>query len=144
MGAAVKKSQTGKFGVTTDARIRSSRRALEQQSLSDPLTGLRNRRYLHHCINEDLARVQRNYANSKPERGDLIFMMVDIDHFKSVNDQYGHAAGDQVLVQATAILQASVRESDTLIRWGARILIVARDTNHLEAQDLAERDSYTT
>ncbi|TXI93071.1 MAG: GGDEF domain-containing protein [Burkholderiaceae bacterium] len=117
-----------------------SRRALEQQSLSDPLTGLRNRRYLHHCINEDLARVQRNYANNKPERGDLIFMMVDIDHFKSVNDQYGHAAGDQVLVQATAILQACVRESDTLIRWGGEeFLIVVRDTNYLEAQDLAER-----
>lgn len=120
--------------------LEASRRALEQQSLSDPLTGLRNRRYLHHCINEDLARVQRNYTDSKPERGDLIFMMVDIDHFKSVNDQYGHAAGDQVLVQATAILQASVRESDTLIRWGGEeFLIVARDTNYLEAQDLAER-----
>lgn len=120
--------------------LEASRRALEQQSLTDPLTGLRNRRYLHYCINEDLARVQGNYAKGQSARGDLIFMMVDIDHFKSVNDQYGHAAGDQVLTQTTAILQECVRESDTIIRWGGEeFLILARDTNYEEAKELAER-----
>ncbi|MBC3883130.1 diguanylate cyclase [Undibacterium sp. LX40W] len=121
-----------------------SRRALEQQSLTDPLTGLRNRRYLNLCIADDIAEVQRSYSLQAENKGEanrnLIFMMVDIDHFKSVNDQYGHAAGDQVLNQTTSILRESVRDSDTIIRWGGEeFLIVVRHTHFAEAELLAER-----
>ena len=67
-------------------------------------------------------------------------MMVDIDHFKSVNDEFGHAAGDRVLIQTTEILREAVREADTIIRWGGEeFLIVVRQANYLEAEVLAER-----
>jgi diguanylate cyclase (GGDEF)-like protein len=124
-----------------------SRKMLEEQSLTDHLTGLRNRRYLNMVIGEDIAQVNRAYQQlegSEINRAslniDIIFMMVDIDHFKSVNDEFGHAAGDLVLTQTTAILREAVREADTIIRWGGEeFLIVARNANYLEAEVLAER-----
>lgn len=127
--------------------LEQSRKMLEEQSLTDHLTGLRNRRYLNLYIGEDIAWVNRAYqelATSKIDRAalniDMIFMMVDIDHFKSVNDEFGHAAGDLVLTQTTAILLDAVREADTIIRWGGEeFLIVARHANYIEAEILAER-----
>lgn len=124
-----------------------SRKMLEEQSLTDHLTGLRNRRYLNMVIDEDIAHVNRAYQklegseiNRASLNVDIIFMMVDIDHFKSVNDEFGHAAGDLVLIQTTAILREAVRETDTIIRWGGEeFLIVARNANYLEAEVLAER-----
>lgn len=124
-----------------------SRQQLEQQSLTDHLTGLRNRRYLNLCIDEDIAQVNRAYQvlNAKDINRallniDIIFMMVDIDYFKSVNDEFGHAAGDLVLIETTKILKEAVRETDTIIRWGGEeFLIVARNANYLEAEVLAER-----
>ncbi|MFZ6799107.1 two-component regulator propeller domain-containing protein [Undibacterium sp. Di24W] len=124
-----------------------SRQLLEQQSLTDHLTGLRNRRYLNLCIDEDVALVNRAYQglNVKDiDRAtlniDIIFMMVDIDYFKSVNDEFGHAAGDLVLIETTKILKDAVRETDIIIRWGGEeFLIVARNANYLEAEVLAER-----
>ena len=114
-----------------------SRKMLEEQSLTDHLTGLRNRRYLNMVIGEDIAHVNRAYQQlegSEINRAslniDIIFMMVDIDHFKSVNDEFGRAAGDLVLTQTTAILREAVREADTIIRWGGEeFLIVARNAN---------------
>ncbi|MBC3875966.1 diguanylate cyclase [Undibacterium sp. LX15W] len=127
--------------------LEQSRKMLEEQSLTDHLTGLRNRRFLNLYIGEDIARVNRAYQaldGQEIDRAalniDIIFMMVDIDHFKSVNDEFGHAAGDLVLTQTTAILLEAVREADTIIRWGGEeFLIVARHANYLEAEVLAER-----
>ncbi|MBR7800693.1 ligand-binding sensor domain-containing protein [Undibacterium fentianense] len=124
-----------------------SRRMLEEQSLTDHLTGLRNRRYLNLGIAADIAQVNRAYQDLSPHEInraqlniDIVFMMVDIDYFKSVNDEFGHAAGDQVLIQTTAILREAVRDTDTIIRWGGEeFLIVARQANYLEAEVLAER-----
>jgi len=124
-----------------------SRQLLEQQSLTDHLTGLRNRRFLSFGMVEDIALVNRAYQDLDP-RGlnraqrhlDIIFIMVDIDYFKSVNDEFGHAAGDSVLIETTQLLKEAVRESDTIIRWGGEeFLIVARNSNYVEAQVLAER-----
>lgn len=127
--------------------LEQSRKMLEEQSLTDHLTGLRNRRYLNLYIGEDIARVNRSYQalpHNEIHRAalniDIIFMMVDIDHFKSVNDEFGHAAGDHVLIQTTEILREAVREADTIIRWGGEeFLIVVRHANYLEAEVLAER-----
>nr|WP_314857801.1 two-component regulator propeller domain-containing protein [uncultured Undibacterium sp.] len=124
-----------------------SRQLLEQQSLTDHLTGLRNRRYLNMCIDADIAQVNRAYQVLNPNdinrallNIDIIFMMVDIDYFKLVNDEFGHAAGDLVLIETTKILKEAVRESDTIIRWGGEeFLIVARNASYLEAEVLAER-----
>ncbi len=121
--------------------------ALRNQSLTDPLTGLRNRRYLGVCMPEDVAQVQRVHRDviaSRNERIrlniDLVFLMVDIDHFKFVNDHYGHTAGDQVLQQVAEILRQATRDSDTVVRWGGEeFLVVARNAARRESGILAER-----
>jgi len=121
--------------------------ALRNQSLTDPLTGLRNRRFLYACMPEDIAqvqRVQRDVAANAFERMrlniDVLFLMVDLDHFKHVNDHYGHHAGDLVLQQMGEILRTAMRESDTITRWGGEeFLIVARNTARADAVLLPER-----
>lgn len=120
--------------------------ALEQASVTDPLTGLHNRRFLTEHIDSDIAQSLRRYAEQE-RRGqqvgddsDLIFFLIDIDLFKPVNDQYGHAAGDAVLQQMRARLLSIFRDSDYLIRWGGEeFLIVARATRRSRAPELAER-----
>ncbi|HEX5473135.1 MAG TPA: sensor domain-containing diguanylate cyclase [Vicinamibacterales bacterium] len=77
----------------------------------DPLTGLFNRRYLQTRLTAELERARRS-------RSDLALMMVDVDRFKSINDQHGHAAGDAVLQQVADIIRRSVRLSDVCTRYG--------------------------
>ncbi len=119
--------------------------ALEESSLSDPLTGLRNRRFLTQHIEADVALAVRRHEQAvapadDPEDGDLIFFLLDLDHFKALNDRLGHAAGDAVLQQMRARLTAVFREADYLVRWGGEeFLIVARDTSRRFAAELAER-----
>jgi len=67
-------------------------------------------------------------------------MMIDVDHFKAVNDVHGHAAGDAVLKQCAAVLQRQLRESDTLVRWGGEeFLVLAHQTSAADIHLLAER-----
>lgn len=130
-----------------NALLEEAYREHERASLADPLTGLNNRRYLLKHAEADVAMTLRRYrkhlksgATSAPSNTDLVFFMVDIDHFKAINDQWGHAAGDMVLVQMCDRLKTVARESDYIIRWGGEeFLIVARDTNRLEAPLVAER-----
>jgi diguanylate cyclase (GGDEF)-like protein len=126
--------------------VRERTAALEDSSLTDPLTGLRNRRFLAQHIEADLALSVRayeshlQYGGSFRDDADLIFFLFDIDHFKRVNDEYGHAAGDAVIVQMRARLLRVFRESDYLIRWGGEeFLVVARATSRRYAAELAER-----
>jgi len=118
---------------------------LEMSSVTDPLTGLHNRRFLAEHIEQDLAASQRRAqevraAGSQPLDTDSVFLLLDIDAFKRVNDYYGHAAGDAVLTQFGARLRAVLRESDYLVRWGGEeFLAVARDTDRVRAEELAER-----
>lgn len=128
----------------TNQALAETNRALKEQSLTDPLTGLRNRRYLSLGIQEDLARalrMKRQRRNNDPwDNGDLVFFIVDLDRFKLVNDNYGHHAGDAVLIQIAEILRRSMRESDTIVRWGGEeFLLLARDTSRVEALGVAER-----
>jgi diguanylate cyclase (GGDEF)-like protein len=113
--------------------LQGSNERLAQQSMTDPLTGLRNRRYLYDHIEVDLATARRHQANrtrgdaNVPDDDSLVFLMLDIDHFKPVNDTWGHAAGDRVLQQIADILRATTREADFLTRWGGEeFLLVAR------------------
>nr|WP_320133066.1 GGDEF domain-containing protein [uncultured Holophaga sp.] len=125
-------------------------RALEQLrrlSMTDDLTGLMNRRFLKVTIHEELAQVLRNYRQARgetPERlaanVDLAFIMVDIDHFKQVNDEYGHAVGDEVLVQLCQILSSACRGTDTVIRWGGEeFLVLARNFCREDLDAICER-----
>ncbi len=112
--------------------LSAANQALEEASMVDALTGLRNRRYLNLHLPEEEARVQRAYRTAQarheaPRGEDLGFLMVDLDHFKAVNDNHGHACGDAVLRQAAEILRNACRETDAVARWGGEeFLVLAR------------------
>ncbi|MFO1341261.1 MAG: two-component regulator propeller domain-containing protein [Burkholderiaceae bacterium] len=118
---------------------------LERTSITDPLTGLHNRRFLTDHIDIDIAASLRRAQESRAAGGtpvdtDCVFFLVDVDHFKRVNDAHGHAVGDAVLVQFGRRLRSVLRESDYLVRWGGEeFLAVARDTDRARAEELAER-----
>jgi diguanylate cyclase (GGDEF)-like protein len=113
---------------------------IEQASLTDPLTRLRNRRFLEQVIPGDIDLAVRRHEDGNPEGADLIFLLLDLDHFKSVNDTYGHAAGDAVLVQTAAVLRGALRSSDHVVRWGGEeFLAVVRFVDRREASELAEK-----
>ncbi|QGZ43050.1 diguanylate cyclase [Pseudoduganella flava] len=108
---------------------------LKNLSERDPLTGCHNRRYLQQeLLNMELSRARRF-------RLSLAVVACDIDHFKAVNDTYGHAAGDQVLVAFASLLRGMMRENvDSLIRFGGEeFLIVLPETDLAGATHLAER-----
>jgi diguanylate cyclase (GGDEF)-like protein len=120
---------------------------LQELSLSDPLTGLRNRRFLTQHLEGDIAITLRRYedwgsdpAVEPPESADVLFFLVDLDHFKVVNDRYGHHAGDLLLMQMRERLQEVFRESDFVVRWGGdEFLTVTREGRRSEAGPIAER-----
>ena len=89
--------------------------ALHQQGQRDPLTGLYNRRHFHEFMCDTGEIDQRQ--SPAPDSVSLL-MMLDIDHFKLVNDRYGHAAGDAVLKRVADRLAAALRETDMIVRWG--------------------------
>jgi diguanylate cyclase (GGDEF)-like protein len=119
--------------------LEQAMRQVEQASLTDPLTGLRNRRYLQEHIQADVNRsVQAVAAGEKNHN--MVFYLVDIDRFKAVNDQQGHAAGDAVLVQFAELLREAFRPSDVLVRWGGEeFLVVSRFVDRVQASKVAER-----
>ena len=142
------------FGRATHAEFSAKNRALaeaqrlaEEASLRDPLTGLRNRRFLEQQLDADISLCLRRHQSwsesptpAAPFESDLVFFLVDIDHFKQVNDVDGHGAGDKVLAQIRARLQQAFRESDYLVRWGGEeFLVVARESKRADASTLAER-----
>jgi diguanylate cyclase (GGDEF)-like protein len=86
-------------------------------STTDPLTRLFNRRRIHEILDGEINRLQR-YGTP------LVLVIVDIDDFKTINDTFGHAAGDTVLLHYGALLQQSVREVDTVGRWGGEEFII--------------------
>ena len=118
---------------------------LMEASTTDALTGLRNRRFLFQQVNKDVDLVLRHYRDGTETmrpggNNDLLFLMVDLDNFKPVNDNCGHEAGDRLLLQVRDVLLEACRTSDDVIRWGGdEFLIVARETNRNFAANLAER-----
>jgi diguanylate cyclase (GGDEF)-like protein len=107
-------------------------RRLNLLAATDPLTGLANRRLTLQLLDQ-LARDCR--LDLAPA-----VMLCDLDHFKNINDGWGHAMGDQVLVAVASALSASTRDADTVARWGGEeFLIVLPATRELEIAELAER-----
>ncbi|MGH8299180.1 MAG: DUF484 family protein [Steroidobacteraceae bacterium] len=88
-----------------------NRARLVRSGMTDFLTGFHNRRYLQARLREELARAQR-------ARQPVACLMIDIDHFKRINDQYGHLAGDAVLREVAQRIDAEMRVSDTGVRFG--------------------------
>ncbi|MFH1177121.1 MAG: diguanylate cyclase [Acidobacteriota bacterium] len=142
--------RTGELETIVAARTRElaeANRELSEASVTDPLTGSKNRRFLTLSLPEEVARIERTYRGHRaqglagaPRSIDLLFLLVDIDHFKEVNDRFGHEAGDRLLQLARERLTRAARSSDTVVRWGGEeFLVVARGCEPDEAPVLAER-----
>jgi diguanylate cyclase (GGDEF)-like protein len=109
---------------------------LQEISYTDPLTGVWNRRYLEEILTAEAGQVLRNYERArggdirKMDHRDLVFLMVDVDFFKEVNDLHGHPAGDRLLQLVAERLSRVVRKSDVLVRWGGEeFLIMSRSAD---------------
>jgi diguanylate cyclase (GGDEF)-like protein/PAS domain S-box-containing protein len=107
--------------------------ALRELAIRDGLTGLYNRREMHRLIREE---ADRCHHHGRP----AALVMLDIDHFKSVNDTYGHQVGDEVLRRMAQVLRDNVRSVDRVARYGGEELaIILPETTSTEAFEMAER-----
>ncbi len=100
-----------------DEELKRAMQELREQSITDPLTGLYNRRYLMDLLPRELKRAQRGGSM-------LAVIMVDLDHFKQVNDRFGHEAGDKVLRAVGGLLKERIRGSDTPCRCGGEEFVL--------------------
>jgi diguanylate cyclase (GGDEF)-like protein len=119
---------------------------LQEISFTDPLTGVWNRRYLEEILTAEAGQVVRNYERArgsdirKLDHRDLVFIMVDMDFFKEVNDLHGHPAGDRLLQRVAERLTKVVRKSDVLVRWGGEeFLIMSRSADPSGTPAFCER-----
>jgi two-component system cell cycle response regulator len=114
------------------ARLRSDFALLRQESIIDPLTGLYNRRHLDAVLSRELEFAQRT-------QHEVALIMLDLDHFKSINDRFGHAAGDGVLRGVARVLRSRLRVYDTVCRYGGEeIVVVVPGTSLTIAKEVAE------
>jgi diguanylate cyclase (GGDEF)-like protein len=129
----------------SNRQLKELNRTLQETSLTDPLTGLRNRRFVFDEVSRDLEVIRRKMMSDQEgldpnEATDLVFMMIDLDNFKPINDTYGHAAGDQMLLEVRDVLLSTCRTSDFVIRWGGdEFVVIARQARPGESERLAER-----
>ncbi len=124
---------SGKRILDLEDKLTQSRDQMEKLALQDGLTGVLNRRAIEeHAIAEiELAR-----RKHRP----ISLIMLDIDHFKSINDRYGHAAGDQALIKIAQVLNLNLRSYDRIGRWGGEeFIIIMPDTVLPDAIKVAER-----
>lgn len=113
--------------------LRTAKEHYQQLSNTDPLTSLYNRRFCTEILEAELQRARRLGA-------ELSLLLVDIDHFKRVNDRYGHQAGDRVLVAVTEGLRRALRSYDVASRYGGEeFLVILPGTGCLAAEEVAER-----
>lgn len=105
--------------------LRSANQRLSTEAISDPLTGLYNRRYFADFVERELGRTRR--AGNK-----IVFVMIDIDHFKRINDTYGHDGGDQVLITLSAFLRNQIRMEDLAFRYGGEEFLLVLPSSSLD------------
>lgn len=104
-------------GLAIFLAIARFQRRLEEMATTDPLTELNNRQVFDIALRQSVERARRN-------KQPLSFVIMDLDHFKLVNDRYGHLVGDEVLKSAANLLKKSVRKSDVLARWGGEEFVL--------------------
>lgn len=108
------------------SELRMTNRLLAQLAVTDSLTQLYNRRHFDEVLYKEIKRYNRRKYTS------LSLMMIDIDHFKDLNDRYGHLAGDSVLREMARILREEVRETDTIARYGGEEFAIVMPDTHLD------------
>jgi diguanylate cyclase (GGDEF)-like protein len=107
----------GLLAFTYAHAVGEASRQLHELATTDALTGLANRRRLLEIASHEIARSQRVYQP-------MSILLMDIDHFKSINDQFGHAGGDSVLLSLTHTLKKTIRSLDHIARWGGEEFLV--------------------
>jgi len=113
--------------------LKQSNQQLKELSQTDALTGLANRRHLMEILSTEFERSRRNDAH-------FSLLMIDLDHFKKVNDTYGHQEGDVVLRSLAELMQCHLRQYDTAARFGGEeFSLVLPETDPVEAAGVAER-----
>jgi len=106
---------------------------IKQLGLRDPLTGINNRRFFDQRVEEEVTLAQRN-------KTPLSCLFIDLDHFKRINDNHGHQAGDKVLKQSAQLFDDTMRTSDILARYGGEeFVILLANTDKQAAYEIAER-----
>lgn len=115
---------------------------LEKELLTDELTKLYNRKGFNKLIPPIVKAFQYSLENRRKKFtiNALSIAVIDIDHFKKVNDSYGHDVGDLVLVQVAAVISKSVRDTDIVVRWGGEeIVVVLVGASNGEAGEIANK-----
>ncbi len=117
----------------SNLQIKDMNKKLDELSRIDPLTKLSNRRDILEKIEYEVIRAKRN---KKP----ISFLLCDLDHFKKINDKYGHDCGDEVLKKVAETFTSTLRQQDLISRWGGEeFLIVLLETDRKNSYDVAEK-----
>ena len=121
----------------TNQKLREANKQLEFHAVRDPLTGLFNRRSFFELMNKRAANASTGRREDDNPDG---LMILDIDHFKNINDTLGHAGGDAVLIEIAKRLRSTVRDTDMVMRWGGEeFLIFSPKANAAHLKSLAQR-----
>ncbi|MEO5358116.1 MAG: diguanylate cyclase [Nitrospirae bacterium YQR-1] len=119
--------------LTDISGIESERKMFQDLACKDPLTTIYNRKKFEDELEKEIVRTERYKTG-------LTLIIFDIDHFKSINDTYGHQAGDAVLVELTEIVSANVRKTDIFARYGGEeFVVITPETTLVGATELAEK-----
>ena len=122
-----------KYSTNLEEMVEQRTEILKWLSITDPLTGLYNRRYF-------IEQIELEFKRSKRYSRDLSLLMLDIDHFKLVNDNYGHQIGDIVLRKISSVIINLLRDSDLAFRYGGEeFMIILPETKSEDAINVAER-----
>lgn len=113
--------------------VKRAYRSLRKMATTDSLTQLYNRRHMVELVNRDI-------PGNGTDNATLAFLLMDVDHFKQINDRHGHDCGDQVLSEISQLLKATLRDQDYVGRWGGEeFLAVLPNADSRQALQIAER-----
>jgi two-component system cell cycle response regulator len=125
--------RAGQRIIHLQAQLLAAKEAMRIQAMHDALTGIFNRGAIFDALSREMDRARREHAS-------LAVLMIDLDHFKQVNDQHGHQVGDEVLRETARRIQGAVRSYDAVGRYGGEeFLVVAHGHDSSSAMAFAER-----